>query len=203
MLGAEPPVPPGEGPFRIKGTGYLGHLKWIDAAYPGGRQAFLAAISPEMRRFFEQQFMAIGFNDILPLVCCGHTCAPVFRMSYYDFVVYRSRDQAEQDLKGMYRALLKISTPRVLASRVPNIFAQYLDFGTVKVTQVENYRACWELTNFPLALSEWVRAVYEGFTTVLLATAGGVAPNMEMTLENGPPIKGFPGCKLTVMVQWS
>src|SRR5262245_55819133 len=79
-LGEVPPVAPGQSPFHIKATGYLGHMKWIEESYPGGRDGFLNALTPPMREFFSQQFFAMSFIDLMPLVCAGHTCARAFRM---------------------------------------------------------------------------------------------------------------------------
>jgi hypothetical protein len=202
-LGETPPVPPGEGPFHTKATGYLGHMKWVDESYPGGRDAFMAQISPPLRDWFTQQFFAMSFIDLMPLVCVGHTCARSFRMGFYDFIVYRSKLQAEADLKGMYRALLKLSSPRLLAARVPTILAQYFDFGAMRLLEVEPYRATWELGSIPVVLGAWMAAANEGFSLALVKAAGGVAPHCEVSHEPAASLNGYAACRLRVVMQWS
>jgi hypothetical protein len=49
------PFAVGKSPFRIKGSGYLLHMQYVDEHLPGGRAAMLSAIeSRELRAFFEQ-----------------------------------------------------------------------------------------------------------------------------------------------------
>lgn len=59
------PFPVGQSPYRIKGSGYLLHMQYVDEQLPGGRAAMLGAIgNPELRAFFEQTFFAGHFVDI-------------------------------------------------------------------------------------------------------------------------------------------
>jgi hypothetical protein len=202
-LGEEPPVQPGEGPFHIKATGYLGHMRWVEASYPGGSQAYLEELSPGVRAFFQQQFFAMSFIDIFPIVCAGGTCARAFRMTPYDFVAFRSRNQAEQDLNGVYRAFLRLGNPRLLAVRVPSIFGQYFDFAQPKLLDSDSYHARFEFAGVPWLLADWVQAAYEGFSSVVLKAAGATAPNIEAERVPAGTTKGYPSCRLVITNQWS
>jgi hypothetical protein len=202
-IGEVPPVAPGQSPFHIKATGYLGHMRWIEESYPGGREGFLEALSPPMREWFSQQFFAMSFVDLMPLVSAGHTCARAYRMSFHDFIVHRSKIQAEFDLKGIYRALLKLSSPRLLAARVPTILGQYFDFGAMRLLEVEGYRATWELGQIPVVLAAWFAAANEGFSLVLVKAAGGIAPHVDVTHEPAASLHGYAACRIRVTMQWS
>src|SRR4051812_30251101 len=94
------PFPIGASPFRMKGSGYLLHMQYVDEHLPGGRAAMNAAIrSPELRAFFDQTFFASHLFDIYPLVTVGYTCARVVGTSFERFIRLRTRHQAEGDLK--------------------------------------------------------------------------------------------------------
>lgn len=202
-LEEEPPVSPGQGPFGIKGIGYLGHMRWVADHYPGGTEAYLLALSPSMRAFFGQTFFAMSFFDLMPLVCAGHTCARVMGMSFFDFVVMRSRLQAESDLHGVYRAALKLANPRLVATRIPNLMNQYFDFIESHMGETETHRVRFELRGVPSMFAEWIHAAYEGFAVVVVKATGGVAPNIEVDIEPSAPVKGHTGCRMRIMFQWS
>jgi hypothetical protein len=202
-LGEEPPIAPGEAPFRTKGTAYLGHLGWVAQHFPGGTAGFLAELSPPMRRFFEQPFLAMSMFDIMPLVCAGHTCARVLKLSFFQFIAKRSRHQAEQDLKTVHRALLRLTGPRMIGARLPMLMSGYFDFGSSSVLESDAYRVRFELSGVPLMYAEWLHAVYDGFGSVLIETTGGVAPHIEVERVPMSPVQGFASCKLRALMLWS
>lgn len=203
QLQETPPVPPGQGPFGIKGNAYLGHMRWVAENFPGGADAYLQALTPDMRTFFGQTFFAMSFFDVMPLICVAHTCARVFRMSFFDFVAMRSRHQAEADLNGMYRAVLKLSSTRLVAARIPTLMTQYFDFGHSTVTETEAHRVSCELQGIPVLFSEWLHAAYDGFAVVVVRATGGVAPNLEVAIAPSPPVKGYEACRMRITFQWS
>jgi hypothetical protein len=198
-----PPVPPGEGLFRIKGTAYIGHLHWADEHFPGGRKALAAELSPPMRTFFEQSFLAMSFFDLMPLVCASHTCARLLGKSFEDWVEGRSRQQAALDLNGVHRALLKLGSPRLIGARIPILMSQYFDFGTTRLIATESYRIRFEIANVPVLFADWLHAVYEGFGSAIIQATGGIAPNVEVERETTGLVHGFPACRLTCNMQWS
>ncbi len=202
-LGETPPVSPGEGPFRIKGNAYLGHMRWVAERFPGGTEAYLEALSPEMRAFFGQTFFAMSFFDLMPLVCVAHTCGRAVGMPFFEFVSMRSRDQAQRDLNGVYRTILKLSSARLVSARIPTLMTQYFDFAQSTVTESESHRLRFEVVGMPVMFAEWLHAAYEGFSAVIVKATGGVAPNLEAEIIQQPPIKGYEGCRMRLMIQWS
>lgn len=200
---SEPPVPVGESAFRIKGGGFIGHMSWVDAHYPGGRAAFLATLTPSMRAYFEQVFLALSFYDLLALAAAGHACAKALGMPYREFIAMRSRHQAKIDVEGMYRILLKLSSPRLIAPRIPKVMAQYFDFGEVRIKKEEAYGIAFDLVGIPLILTEWMLGVYEGFSEVLIAAAGGTAPIVYCDVVRQGNAHGFGLATMKVEIRWS
>jgi hypothetical protein len=164
---------------------------------------YLAELSPDMRTFFSQTFLAMSFFDLIPLVCAGHVCARVLRMPFFEFVSMRSRFQAESDLRGVYRAVLKLASPRLVGTRIPTLMNQYFDFGESHVQEGEAHRVSFSLTGIPAMFGEWVHAAYDGFTFVIVKATGGVAPNLEAQIEPASMVKGYSGCTLRMTCQWS
>src|SRR5262245_54840448 len=105
------PFPIGEAPFRIKGSGYILHMKYVDEHLPGGRAWMYAAVTDRrLASFFEQTFFAGHWVDIYPLVAVGYTCARVLGMPFEKFIRLRSRHQADGDLHLFRKLILKIAS---------------------------------------------------------------------------------------------
>lgn len=202
-IGDEPPLPPGTSPFHIKGGGFLGHLAWVDSSYPGGRSAFLSALSPQMRSYFETMFLAQSWYDLLALASAGHVCSKALGMRFRAFIAMRSRHQAQLDLTGMYRMLLKLASPRMVASRIPKVMAQYLDFGTARIVREEPTAVIFDIAGVPVILVDWMSGVYEGFIDVIITSAGGTTPVFRSETSVHPSVHGFPAVTLRVDVRWT
>ena len=198
-----PPVPPGESPFHIRGIAYLGHLDWVDRHFPGGRTAFLALLSPSMRAFFGQTFLAISQPDVLPLACAGQVCARALGMTFVEFVEMRGRHQATLDIQGVYRMLLKLTSPKLVAGRLPKMMSKYFDFGETRVVSDEPFGVVFEVATIPTLLADWFLGVYTGYVEVVVGAAGGTLPTLDVTSAPGDALHGFDACKLTGIVRWS
>lgn len=154
------PFAVGKSPFRIKGSGYLLHMQYVDEHLPGGRAAMLAAIeSNELRAFFEQTFFAGHLVDIYPLVAVGYTCARLSSMTFERFIRMRSRHQAEGDLRLFRKLILRIASPEMLATRIPAITASYFDFATAEVTEDKTGAVTAVMHGIPKDIAPWMSYV--------------------------------------------
>ena len=167
------PFPVGEAPFRIKGSGYLLHLKYVDEHLPGGRAAMYAAIArPDLRAFFEQTFFAGHLVDIYPLVAVGYTCARIEGVSFERFIRTRSRHQSEGDLKLFRKLILRIASPEMLASRIPLITASYFDFATAEVLEKKTGSISAVMHGIPRDIAAWMSYVADETVRFMLEYNG-------------------------------
>jgi hypothetical protein len=201
-IGETPPVPPGESPFHIRGTGYLGHMAWIEQHFPGGRDGFLRLLSPPMRAFFSQTFLAISMFDFLPLASAGQVCARALDMKFVDFIEMRGRHQAQLDIGGVYRVLLKMTSAKLIASKLPGIMAKYFDFGATRPVSEETRCVRFEVDSIPQMLVEWFFGCYTGYVEVVVGAAGGHIPTLDIDTGPAPDLAGFPACKMVGTVRW-
>src|SRR5689334_22990393 len=167
-IGEDPPVAPGKSPFHIRGTGYLGHMAWIDEHFPGGKKGFLKLLSPPMRDFFSQTFLAISMHDFLPLAAAGQVCARALGMKFVDFIEMRGRHQAQIDIGGVYRVLLKVTSAKLIASKLPGIMAKYFDFGATRPVSEEPRCVRFEVATIPQMLVDWFLGCYTGYVEVIV-----------------------------------
>jgi hypothetical protein len=198
-------IAPGESPFRMKGSAYLGHIEYVKRFVAGGLEAHYAGFrDPRQATFFQQHFLPSSFYDILPLVAAGHVCARQARISFLQFIRMRSRFQAERDIEGVYRTLLKISTPQLAISRLPTLQAQYLDFpGHGEAEIVEPGKAVMHRRQLPVIIAKWFTIVYETYIEAILEASGAktvlVRSNSE---ERDVAAFGFPTVRYRCEVLW-
>jgi hypothetical protein len=199
------PFAPGSGPFRIKGDTYNGHLEYVTKHVPGGVEAMLAGFKdPRLVTFFQQRFLASSRYDIIPLVSAGYVCGRLTGKTFAEFVRMRSQYQANRDLNGLYRMLLKLSSPASMLKRLPALLAQYLDFvGPTVETPVAT--SCSRLRGgpMPLMLVPWFRVVNEVYLHVNLSAAGAKAVTVRPLFdEPAGELHGCPAVFMNYEVEW-
>lgn len=168
------PFAPGLSPFRIKGVAYRGHLEYVERFVPGGNAAVLAALNrPELDAFFAQPFLASTRYDVFPLAIAGIGCARVTGQPFRQFVRERSKWQANEDVNGVYRWMLRITSPETVAARLPRLISQYFDFGEQRIDVMEKGHLRAARTGMPLPLAAWYVAVSEAYMEVVIGLAGG------------------------------
>ena len=167
------PFPIGESPFRIKGSGYLLHMQYVDDVLPGGRKAMYAGIAdPKLRDFFEQTFIAGHPVDIYPLVAVGYTCAKIQGVTFERFIRLRARHQSEGDLKLFRKLILRIASPEMLATRIPAITASYFDFATAEVLEKKPREITALMHGIPKELVPWMSYVCDETVRFMLEYNG-------------------------------
>lgn len=198
------PFPPGEAPFRVKGTAYRGHLEYVEQHVPGGVAAMCDAFDdPRHRAFFGQPFLAASLYDVFPLALAGVVCGKLTGQSYLDFVRVRAQAQARSDLTGVYKVLLALASPQAVASRIPRLMGQYFDFGD---TTIEQRAPSWTVatrSGLPAPIAPWYAAVSEGYSRVVLAQAGATEPQLHVVaVEPNGRHAGVDLVKLAFDLRW-
>lgn len=175
--------PPGESPYHVKGVAYRGHLEYVEAQVPGGVAAMQSAISDSaVSAFFDQTFLASNFYDVMPLAHAGVVCAELSGLPFYEFVRRRTVAQAESDVRGVYKWLLSLLSPRMVASRLPKVIAQYLDYLVFEPVEATPARVVGRLRGIPLELRGWQAAVFEAYYTHVFEVGG--AGEFSLTYED-------------------
>lgn len=195
---------PGESPFRKKGVSYQGELEHYDRYFPGGREALFASVrDPRLVAFMRQSFLAGGWYDVIPsLVMAEHACT-LMGKPYLEFLRDFARLQAERDIRGVYRMLLKLVSPDTVMERLPKVANQYFDFVRSEARKTGPGR--WESVVFglPSFYAAPYMAVAEAFIVYTLEQAG--ARNVKhrwMGQEPDGTRAGVPLLKVTRQLNW-
>ena len=167
------PFAVGASPFRTKGNVYRALLEAFDVQVPGGASAVLSRLEgPEVKAFFEQQFLVGSMYDILPLLEASMMSARVANQGWREFVRGGGRFQAERDLNGIYKMMLKLATPRQVVERLPRMLIRYFDFGRVEGAASQRTRYEAAVHDIPKPVWPWLSAVAEGFIPFVMSNAG-------------------------------
>lgn len=197
------PFAPGEGPFRIKGTAYRGHLEFVAAEVPGGLAGMLAAMNEPLATYFRGSFLAASFYDLMPLVLAAAPCAAAMGLSAPDFVNRRSRVQAPKDLTGVYRFLVAMVPTRTVAKKLPQLFTQILDFGEAKVVRDAPGEVDASIEAIPAAIAPWLCTVMASYGEAALQTSGAKRATVVATLTAWPGQEhGVPLAGASLKVRW-
>jgi hypothetical protein len=202
---AAAPSPVGENPFHVKGSVFRTTAQILEQYVEGGLPAVLERVGdPALRAFWEQPLLAGAWYDVFGMVMLVREIARMRGVPYFKVVSEMSRLVAEADLQGIYRALLKLATPELIAPRLPRIQARYMDFGAIVVGSVTRGRADATRTGHPRILAHWYVAVITGFMPPILEAAGAKAPRIRW----GTPVldgiqSGFETVSIRFEAIWS
>jgi len=199
------PYAPGQSPFRVKGTVYRGHLEWVAAHVPGGINGMNAAFrDPRLAGYLAQEFLPSSFYDVVPVVASAYVVARACAMPFTEFLRMRSLLQAQRDLGGLHRLLLKLASPAQVVSRYAAVQAQYFDFGSASARLVEPRCVELERRQIPAMLVEWFVPAQEAFLEVALGTAGASEVTIHTrAAEADGELRGAPAARILSRVTWA
>jgi hypothetical protein len=131
------PFPPGESPFRVKGSICRGCIEYIAEHVQGGMPAALAALPTDaLRRCFEQPFLASALYDTFVLEALLQAAARAVGQNFEAFLRQAFDAQAARDQRGVYKLLLRAISPEMLVKRLPSIGSQLFTFTSSEVREL-------------------------------------------------------------------
>ncbi len=177
---AWPFVPPthrkrfGEGPFRVRGSVYAGYIDGINKAIPGGLTTVGAEIGDSKVTAFLRDtiFLAASSYDIEPLMHVMRILARFTHTPLDKFIRDGSRDAAERDVVGTYRAQLRSASAEEMATRLPRIFVRYFDPCRAESTDVRANSTEMRFSGLPASALGFYVWPNEGFVSGALEAAG-------------------------------
>jgi hypothetical protein len=199
------PFRPGESPFHIKGVAYLGHVDYVGSNIPGGLEGSLRDFhDPALREFFAQRFFATNWYDVFPLVAAGYACAHLKGLTLPDFLRARTRWQAERDVNGVYKLLLKLASAEAVAMRLPRLVATYCDFGKTEARVDQPNVVEGSMTGVPEPLYAWYSTIAQTYTEYALGVANAKNPRARLGAKQvDGRHHGLDTCVLRMTITWA
>ena len=211
MTSTSNPLPPGaefafgESPFRAKGSLYLGTQRFFKKNVPGGLDALVEIIGPgPLADFVGQKFMTAFWYDALLAPKLIEYEAKATDLSVKDYLVKRTTWQVEQDSGGLYKFLLKLTSPKFVADRLPIMMSQMFNFCDLEVEQIAAAERVAHFKGIPVPLEGWLRVSLKLYTEIILKRAG--AKTVDVSFLPSEPMEaraGVPRLHLTYRVNWT
>jgi len=209
-----PPVPPavpvgaefelGKSPFRVKGVLYLGTQSFFNDHVRGGLDALAGEVEdPALRAFITQKFLPSSLYDVTPVPALIAYEARTLRMTLDDYLLHRTRHQAKKDLGGVYAWLLRLASPRLVATRLPKIMLQMFDFAEAEIISDEPNETVARLGNIPAHLAPWLETAVTVYAETALRLAGATASVGEPQIRPSGSKAGLTLVDLVLPIAWS
>jgi len=198
------PFAPGTSPFHVKGNGYRGQIDYIQAHVPGGLAAVLEQVpGKELAAYLGQPFLAGSWYDLFPFVALQKAAGLTLGISGLEFATRFSRFQAQRDISGLYRLLLKLASPEMVMARLPKVAGQYYDFIEVTVSEVEKGVFESRISGAPAVAAGMYRVSSTAFVQEALTAAGAKGVNVQWVGATPAPDRhGVKIVTLTRRVSW-
>jgi hypothetical protein len=201
-----PPLlfPPGDGPFRIKGTVLWGLFEYLKTRVPGGIDAVKEHLATEeLREFCGQTFLASGWYDFLAVMHILNASGRAANKNVAQFISEHAVWQAQRDVRGVHRLLLKLASPEAVAKRFPIAFARYFDFAEISV-EVSDGKSTVDVRGLPHLLFDWYRTSVGSAGAAILEVAGA----KQLTVTYSPVTEdgkkhGVPTLRFCVTRTWT
>jgi hypothetical protein len=137
MANDDIPLPPGSSPFRCKGIMYLDTLRYFDEHARDGRAGLFACVKDKLLRgFLTQSFVVSGWYDVLPMIGLHRAGVLATGRPYLELVRDVTRWQMPQQLRGIYKFVLKLTSPDMIMRNLARATNTYYDFARVDIQQI-------------------------------------------------------------------
>jgi hypothetical protein len=162
---------------------WLGIRAFIQAKVTGGLEAVAARLSPPYREFLSQMFVPTAWYDLLPIMAIAEGAAAALSVDKMEYVRRSAVWHAEQDMNGVYKALLLTHSPAALCKRFGSIHSQMYDFGKVQQVREDPNRIESLASGMPEPIAWWWKRASECYVTTVLRSAGAKNPKIAWQLH--------------------
>ncbi len=189
-------------PFRAKGLAYRGVVRRLARRHGENAWADLCK-DEDTRRFLSQPFLAASWYDIFPMVQLCEMGAQLEGKRNDEFCREYAVAQAEEDLNGVYRALLTIISPEQAMRGVIKITKRYFDFGTAEILELSPGRCVARRGAIPMEIFDWYQPVAVAYIEAVMRAAG--AMGLQVTPSRGAEgrDRGYPVTDMLFSVRWT
>lgn len=193
----------GQSPFRVKGVLYLGTQTFFSEHVRGGMAALTDEIAdPSLRAFIGQRFLPGSLYDVIPVPALIACEARAMRLELEDYLLFRTRHQAKKDLGGVYGWVLRMASPRMVATRMPKIMMQMFDFSTAEVARDEPHETVVRIGGIPEVLVPWLGTSLRVYAEQAIKLAGATVLSTKIAAKPAGSQAGLELTELTATIAW-
>lgn len=173
--------------------------------FKGERQwdALLAALRPELSAFMQQRFIPGVFYEALVVPELIQVEAAICKLSVEEYLARRTRWQANRDLRGVYRVVIRMAPPEFTVSRLMMVMTQMFNFGSATVTGSGRGHLEVEVGGVPRILAAWLNQTIGLYGEICLKMAGTTeAEVLPHDIQDESDVFGHPTVRLSFRCRW-
>ncbi len=197
----------GEGPYRISGLVYQGQKKAYAKRWKGGHQeviALLRAHDQAYADFFDQTFLSTRQYDLFGIVAVSAVLSRAVGQTHHDFIYEYSKRQFEIDTGGLYRIVLRLTSPSRIFQTLVDSELYYYNFAPLAMAELRPNGVKCVKKGFPILLSGWYDIVVHAYTDVTMARCG--VKDYHLSIEKEPTgefVETVELCNYHIEVNWT
>lgn len=191
-------------PFRVKGGLYLNTRSFFEKNADKGVESLREVLGPgPLRDFIDQHFLTGGWYEVMNVPQLIAAEAAAMKMTERRYLRHRTEWQAEADMGGAYKILLKVASPDVVVPRLPKVMTQMFNFAEPTVEPMGRNAFHMRVDGVPADLGAWLTTALEIYVEYAIVATGGrnafVSMRRPVVL---PSHQGFPMLALEMDVRW-
>jgi hypothetical protein len=191
-------------PFRVKGGLFINTRAFFEKNAPGGMESLREALGTgPLRDFIDQHFLPGSWYEVMHVPQLIAAEAAAMRMTERRYLRHRTEWQADADMGGAYKILLKVASPEIVVPRLPKVMTQMFNFASPTVTVIGARSFRMRVEGVPSNLGAWLHTALEIYVERAIMLTGGKNPLVAMMRpEVLPSHQGFPMLALEMSVTW-
>ncbi len=199
----EPDKLPADSPFMGRGILFSAVVAYIKEKSAGGLAAVKAALGPHADET-DRIYLAAAEYPIAGLVRIAAAAATANQRDLFPFIRERAVATADADLRGIYKLLLKVTSPESTASHLWKAFNRYFAPCRADTRDLGPGKLVATLHGIPSCIDGWYVASTEGFVSraVELAGAKGTTITWSQPLPDTPRA-GIATSRIDFDVRWT
>jgi serine/threonine protein kinase len=200
------PVPPGKGPFGLKGNAYRGIVHHAKRLFPPDGVDKLCEVIDDaaVSEFLRQPFLASGHYDMFPIVPISAAFARLVGESHEAFVRRTSAAQARYDARTIFRHVVDVRPIEEAADRLARLGSRFYDFGEFTGSIPEPGRVSLVHAGVPVYALPWYEPMIVTYASVYFSIlAGKRVTRASYSVINRGKDKGYPVVTGEIRVEWS
>ncbi|HMR74732.1 MAG TPA: hypothetical protein PKD61_06460 [Polyangiaceae bacterium] len=189
----------------MRGLAYMALRQYAEHKVDGGFSAAVRALGDDpFAHYYQQLFIAAGDYDASPLMRMFQELSRRAGREIGSFIAARSRASAVRDSTGMWKPLLKNSTPHAMAERLPLAFNRYFEPCAASVEDHESKSFTGTLKHVPECMSGLYCESTNGFVSACLELAGASGASVDwLSREPSGALSGVAVATWRFRARWS
>jgi hypothetical protein len=184
---------------------FAGTQAYFEKEVDGGLAKLLDTIdAPPLRDFIAQKFLASSRYDVMTVPALIAYEARAVGQDLETYLRDRAKWQAEQDIHGVYRVMLRLASAEQVMKRLPRLLIQMFDFMTADIEDPGARERIVCFSGLPAPLETWVRIAFSVYIETSLTIAGAKSVDVSfLDAERESAKAGIALNRLRLRVRWS